>query len=78
MTPTRSHRRWSEFSDRQRTVILALASIELSLTATAAADLWRRPAGQIRGRKPLWWPFLIVQPFGPISYLVLGRRTSSR
>ncbi|MGW0595281.1 hypothetical protein [Streptosporangium sp. NPDC002607] len=70
---TRSHKRWSDLSDRQRAAILTLASIELSLTATAAADLWCRPAGQIRGRKALWWPLLLVQPFGPIAYLTLGR-----
>ncbi|MEV4378912.1 hypothetical protein [Streptosporangium sp. NPDC049644] len=74
----RSHKRWRDLSDRQRAAILTLVSIELSLTATAAADLWRRPAGQIRGRKALWWPLLFVQPFGPIAYLTRGRIPSPR
>ncbi|MBG0817833.1 PLD nuclease N-terminal domain-containing protein [Planomonospora sp. ID82291] len=75
---TRSHRRRRDLSGRRRAVILTAASIELSLTATAAADLWRRPAERVRGRKALWWPLLLVQPFGPIAYLVLGRVPSSR
>ncbi|MEU4410968.1 hypothetical protein AB0F88_41235 [Streptosporangium sp. NPDC023963] len=69
----RSHKHWSDLSARQQAAILTLASVELSLTATAAADLWCRPAGQIRGSKTLWWPLLLIQPIGPIIYLTLGR-----
>ncbi|GIH81576.1 hypothetical protein [Planobispora longispora] len=75
---TCSRKRRHELSDRQQAAILTLASVELSLTATAAADLWRRPAGQVRGRKGMWWPLLLVQPFGPIAYLTLGRASSPR
>ncbi|MEU4541659.1 hypothetical protein AB0G15_43215 [Streptosporangium sp. NPDC023825] len=73
----RSHKRWSDLSARQQAAILTLASVELSLTATAAADLWCRPAGQVRGSKALWWPLLFVQPIGPIVYLTLGRSPST-
>ncbi|MFI7538972.1 PLDc N-terminal domain-containing protein [Streptosporangium sp. NPDC049376] len=69
-----TRKRWSDLSQRQQTAILVLASIELSLTATAAADLWFRPAGKVRGAKALWWPALLVQPLGPVAYLLLGRR----
>ncbi|MEZ0075305.1 PLDc N-terminal domain-containing protein [Planotetraspora sp. GP83] len=70
----RSRKRWQDLSERQKAVILTVASIELSLTATAAADLFTRPASGIRGSKALWWPLLLVQPFGPIAYLTLGHR----
>ena len=67
-------RSWSELSDRQKTAILVLVSVELSLTATALVDLVRRPAEQIRGRKAFWAAGLLVQPVGPIAYLVWGAR----
>ena len=56
--------------------MVALAAVELVLTTTAAIDLFRRPRRLVRGPKLLWWPLLSVQPFGPIAYLTLGRRSS--
>uniref|UniRef100_UPI003F4906D9 hypothetical protein n=1 Tax=Streptosporangium sp. CA-256172 TaxID=3240076 RepID=UPI003F4906D9 len=70
---TRANRRWRDLSGRQQAAILTLASVELVLTTRAATDLWSRPTGQVRGHKTLWWPLLLVQPFGPIAYLTLGR-----
>lgn len=69
-----STRRWSDLSTAQQTAIVAVGAVELVLTALAAADLARRPAVQVRGRKALWWPALAVQPTGPIAYLAWGRR----
>lgn len=63
---------WSELSDAQKTTILVVGSIELSLTATALVDLVRRPAEQVRGRKGPWALGILVQPVGPIAYLVWG------
>ncbi|WP_182875722.1 PLDc N-terminal domain-containing protein [Microbispora sp. H10670] len=71
--PGRS-RQWADLTPRRRAVLLTLASVELSLTATAAVDLFRRPRTRLRGRKALWWLALAVQPFGPIAYLALARR----
>jgi hypothetical protein len=51
-----------------------LGTVELVLTVTAAVDLLRRPAESVRGPKLAWAAALVVQPVGPISYLVFGRR----
>jgi len=67
-------RRWSDLSPRQQAAVLTLGSIEVVLPATAAADLYRRPREAVHGPKALWWPALLVQPFGPIAYLLFGRR----
>lgn len=64
---------WTSLSPRKQTALLTLASIELALTATAAADLIRRPAAMVRGPKVLWWLGIFVQPFGPVAYLAWGR-----
>lgn len=67
-------RSWSQLSSGQQTAVLILASIEISLTATAVVDLIRRPAEQVHGRKALWAAGLLVQPVGPIAYLWTHRR----
>ena len=48
--------------------------VEVVLTAYCLRDLRQRPADLVRGPKALWAPAMSVQPFGPVAYLVLGRR----
>lgn len=69
-----ARKRWSELTGPQRAAILTLACVEISLTATAAVDLAKRPADRVKGSKAAWAAALIVQPFGPIAYLAVGRR----
>jgi hypothetical protein len=71
-------RRWADLTDRQRAVVLTLASIQLSLAATAWADLATRPAGQINGRKAVWAAVIAVNFIGPLSYFRWGRRREVR
>lgn len=68
-------RQFSDLSRTQQRVIIAGAAIEIALTAFALSDLARRPASQVRGPKLLWAATCFVQPVGPISYFMLGRRT---
>ena len=68
-----SKKKWSGFTDTQKAAILPAASVELSLTATALADLVRRPREHVRGPKALWLLGCFVQPLGPIAYLACGR-----
>ncbi|MDF5755213.1 hypothetical protein [Spongiactinospora sp. TRM90649] len=70
--------RWHEMSRKRRAVLLTLASAEIALTATAAADLWARPQREVRGPKVAWWPFIFVQPVGAPCYLLWGRRSGGR
>jgi hypothetical protein len=69
-----THRQWREMPRWQRTINLVLAPVEVVLTTVAAVDLARRPGRRIRGPKALWWPVILVQPFGPVAYLAWGRR----
>jgi len=46
----------------------------MALTAWAVRDLRGRSAESVRGPKALWFASFGVQPFGPLAYLVLGRR----
>lgn len=70
--------RWNEMSKRRQRTLMALASVEVALTTAVAVDLCFRPAGDVRGRKGLWWPAIFIQPVGPVAYLLWGRRPRSR
>ena len=69
MTP----RSWSDLSDRSKTAILVLGSVQLSLAVTAWINLFRRPAHQVRGSKVVWAAVIAVTFVGPAAYFRLGR-----
>ena len=68
--------RWSDLSDLQKAAAAVGAAVEATLTAFALVDLARRPAERVRGPKALWAVGCFVQPVGPVSYLMWGRRRS--
>lgn len=70
-------RRWRDLSPAQRTAALVLASVQLSLAATAWTDLARRPASGVNGPKPLWAAVVAVNVLGPVAYFRWGRRAPS-
>lgn len=65
---------WSELPLQQRRAIALAGIVELVLTTIALRDLGRRSASAVRGPKPLWFVGCFIQPFGPITYLLVGRR----
>ncbi len=67
-------KRWSELSPAARTAIVVGGAVEAVVTTIALRDLVRRPRGDVRGRKLLWFIGFFVQPFGPLLYLRVGRR----
>ena len=70
--------RWSDLSPRQQTAIVLGGIAELVMTTIALADLARRPAKQLRGSKLVWLVTFVVQPVGPILFLLVGRRPAAR
>ena len=66
---------WSDLTPTQRAAILGGGAVELVLTVVALRDLVRRPSEAVRGPKLLWAASFVVQPFGPLGYLALGRRS---
>ena len=67
-------RRWQELSPRQQTLVLVLGSVQLSLAATAWADLVTRPAAEVNGRKGVWAVVIAVNWVGPLAWFLRGRR----
>jgi len=70
---------WSNLSQGQRSVIVAVAAVETALKIAMLVDLKRRPAVQVKGSKRVWAASAIVNSAGiiPLSYFVLGRRSPS-
>ena len=73
---TREKKKWSDLTPGQQKALIAGGVVEVVLTTVALRDLARRPASEVRGRKSRWVLAMVVQPFGPIAYLLRGRRTS--
>ena len=71
-----TRKRWADFSTPQRVAIVVACAVEVTLTSIALADLARRSTSDVRGPKALWVLGCVVQPVGPIAYLVLGRRST--
>ena len=72
--PAAARKRWDELPRWQQAGIVALSAVEIVLTTMAVTDIVRRPKSQVRGPKALWGLGFSVQPFGPVAYLLLGRR----
>ncbi len=66
--------RWTDLSSRQQTAILTLASVQLSLAATAWTDLAIRPSENVNGHKAVWAAIIAVNFVGPALYFSKGVR----
>jgi uncharacterized protein DUF5652 len=72
-----AQRKWSDLSERNRKLIIAVAVADSILKAAALIDIKRRPAEQIRGPKWLWAPVVVVVNSAgvvPLCYFLFGRR----
>jgi hypothetical protein len=67
-------RKWQELSSGEQAAVLTLASVQLSLAATAWTDLARRPADQVNGPKAAWAAIIAINFVGPVLYFTKGRR----
>jgi hypothetical protein len=48
--------------------------VQLSLAATAWADLARRPASEVNGSKAMWAGIIAINFVGPLAYFARGRK----
>lgn len=67
-------RTWSELSTPAKAGVVTLAAVEAVVTTIAARDLSGRTDEQVNGPRWLWKIAFFVQPFGPLGYLILGRK----
>lgn len=65
---------WKDYSPRRRRMLIALGAVEVTLALTAWADLLRRPAELVNGRKRVWAAVIGINTIGPLAYFRWGRR----
>ena len=70
------NKRWSDLTAREKAPFVVRGIIQLALLAAALADIYHRPAEEIRGTKWLWSTaaFVNFMGIGPIAYFVFGRK----
>lgn len=69
-------KRWQALSENAKLGIVGLAAVEITLLVVAQAELLTSDRERVRGKKWLWFFANFVNFFGPISFLVFGRRRS--
>ena len=69
-----ARKKWSDLTSGQQTAILVVGCIQLSLAATAWADLAMRPASEVAGSKAKWAAIIAINFVGPLAYFARGRR----
>jgi len=65
-------RKLSRRTSGQRLLALVLLAASLAIVSVAERDIQRRPAEQVRGRKPLW-RLVSLNALGALAYLRWGR-----
>lgn len=67
-------KKWSDLTTVQKAAVTVAASVQLSLAATAWADLASRDAAEINGSKVKWAAVIAINFVGPILYFTRGRK----
>jgi len=70
-------KRWKDLPPWQKAGALTMFAVQVSLLASALADLRQRPAAQVRGNKWLWTAICFINFVGPISYFLFGRKAAA-
>ncbi|MBJ2121636.1 PLDc N-terminal domain-containing protein [Arthrobacter sp. MSA 4-2] len=65
---------WKDLDRDQRRAVMVLGTVQATLMAAALADLARRPAAAVRGRRAAWAAACFLNFAGPIAYFLFGRR----
>jgi hypothetical protein len=65
---------WHDLIRRQKICIIIQGTLQLALTSWTLWDVRHRDLEKLNGSKRLWTLLAFVQPFGPIAYLLFGRR----
>ena len=64
----------TDLTAQQKKMVGFSATVQFALAGLALADIWRRPAAEIRGSRALWSAACAVNFIGPLSYFIFGRR----
>ena len=70
------NKKWSELTAREKAPFVVRGIVQVVLLVAALADIYRRPAEEIKGSKWLWGAVALVNfmGIGPIAYFIFGRK----
>ena len=70
------NKKWSDLTTKQKAPFLLRGIVQFALLTAALADIYRRPAEEIRGSKWMWSAaaFANFMGIGPIAYFAFGRK----
>jgi hypothetical protein len=70
------NKKWSDLTTKQKVPFVLRGIVQVALLAATLADIYRRPAEEIRGSKWLWSAaaFVNFMGIGPITYFAFGRK----
>jgi phospholipase D-like protein len=68
-------KQWQDMAPAEKIGNVLMAVVEVALVTWALVDLSHRPAEAINGKKRTWVLASLIQPFGPVIYLLFGRKT---
>jgi len=70
------NKKWGDLTARQKAPFVLRGIIQMALLVAALADIYRRPAEEIKGSKWLWSAvaFVNFMGIGPIAYFAFGRK----
>lgn len=71
---SRNKKSFKDLTGPQKKMVGAASTVQILLAGLALADIWRRPAAQIRGSRALWSAACAVNFVGPAAYFLFGRR----
>ena len=69
-------RKWKDLTKAEKTLILILASLQITLHIAARRDIARRSQEEICGNKRMWVGLSYFNIIGPLAYFIIGRRQS--
>jgi len=72
----RRNKKWSDLTARQKAPFVLREIVQFALLAAALADIYHRPAEEIRGSEWLWSAVALVNfmGIGPNAYFLFGRK----
>jgi hypothetical protein len=74
------NKKWNDLTGRQKALFVLRGIAQFALLVAALADIYLRPAEEIRGSKWLWGvaAFANFMGIGPIVYFLFGRKHAAR
>ena len=77
-TVAKAPKPWKRFSTAKKPSAAGQGIINLALVIWAVRDIRHRSDEEINGRRKIWTLAAFAPPFGPIAYLLFGRKRSAQ